>query len=88
MHSVTSPTRQSIVEDDGDSDEEDKNGAEFLARLDFADNDYDDDDDDGSVEIEEIDTENLGMTTERQREIQGSLFRMLGHDNGAAGEKR
>jgi hypothetical protein len=88
MHTVTSPTRQSIVEDDGDSDEKDKNGAEFLARLDFADDDYDDDDDDGSVEIEEIDTENLGMTTERQREIQGSLFRMLGHDNGAAGEKR
>ena len=88
MHSVTSPTRQSTVEDDGDSDEEDKNGAEFLARLDFADDDCDDDDDDGSVEIEEIDTENLGMTTERQKEIQGSLFRMLGHDNGAAGEKR
>jgi hypothetical protein len=94
MHSVTSPTRQSTAKDDGDSDGEDKNGADFLARLDFADDDYDDDDDDdddgsdGSVEIEHIDTEKLGMTTERQREIQGSLFRMLGRDNGAAGEKR
>lgn len=30
-----------------------------------------------------IDVENLGMTSERQREIQGSLFRMLGHENDA-----
>jgi hypothetical protein len=28
-----------------------------------------------------IDVENLGMTSQRQREIQGSLFRMLGHEN-------
>ena len=51
----------------------------MAAGLDFADDDYDDGDENGA----EIDTEKLGMTTERQREIQGSLFRMLGHDNGA-----
>ena len=34
-----------------------------------------------------IDVENLGMTTERQKEIQGSLFRMLGHENEDGGEK-
>ena len=28
-----------------------------------------------------IDVENLGMTSERQAEIQGSLFKMLGHED-------
>ena len=80
MHTVTSPTRQATVEDDSDSDQEDQKGAELAGGLDFADDDYDDGDENGA----EIDTEKLGMTTERQREIQGSLFRMLGHDNGAS----
>lgn len=83
MHTVTSPTRQLTVEDDGDSEEEDQKGAEFAAELDLANDDYDNGDDNVDDETG-IDTEKLGMTSERQREIQGSLFRMLGHDNGAA----
>jgi hypothetical protein len=82
MHMVTSPTRQTSVEDDGDSDEEDEKGAEFAAELDLTNDNYDN----GNADVEDgtdIDAEKLGMTSERQREIQGSLFRMLGHDNGA-----
>lgn len=87
MHMVTSPTRQTSVEDDGDSDEEDELGAEFAAELHVGDDTRDNgtvDDEDGA----DIDAEKLGMTSERQREIQGSLFRMLGHDTGAAPPQR
>ena len=75
MHSVTSPTRQiSLTKESskGHIDLEEEAAAAIAAGLDFADDD---------VTSTNIDIETLGMTTERQKEIQGSLFRMLGHEN-------
>jgi hypothetical protein len=87
---VTSPSRQSALLDNIDSDEDDDNDAVLAARSD--DDDYNDDDSDHNDEDDdaglEIDQEKLGMTNERQKEIQGSLFRMLGHDNVTAPESR
>ena len=88
---VTSPSRQSALVDDIDSDEDDDNDAVLAARYD---DDYNDDDSESDHNDEEddagleIDQEKLGMTTERQKEIQGSLFRMLGHENVTAPESR
>lgn len=77
MHAVTSPTRQSNVEEsDSDIDLEEA-AAVIEAGLAFGDdkgNNF------GTVSAD-IDVETLGMTNERQKEIQGSLFRMLGHEN-------
>ena len=42
--------------------------------------DYDDEEKDSNINVED-----LGMTSERQREIQGSLFRMLGHESNGNG---
>lgn len=76
---VTSPRRQESVEIEHESsvinlDEE--RAAAAVAGLDFDDNDN------------EIDVETLGMTKDRQKEIEGSLFRMLGQnespDKGAS----
>jgi len=88
---VTSPSRQSALVDDIDSDEDDDNDAVLAARYDDdcndddSDSDHNDEEDDAGLEI---DQEKLGMTTERQKEIQGSLFRMLGHENVTAPESR
>jgi len=74
MHTVTSPTRRSNLDDDSEKiDLEQEAAAAIAAGLDFTD---DDDNNSGA----NIDVETLGMTTERQREIEGSLFRMLGHE--------
>lgn len=88
-----SPSRQSALVDDIDSDEYDVNDAVLAARSDDDDycNDNDDDSDHNDDENDagfEIDQEKLGMTSERQKEIQGSLCRMLGHDNVTAPESR
>lgn len=88
---VTSPSKQSALVDDIDSDEDDDNDAVLAARYDDdcndddSDSDHNDEEDDAGLEI---DQEKLGMTTERQKEIQGSLFRMLGHENVTAPESR
>lgn len=86
---VTSPSRQSALVDNVDSDEDDD--AVLAARYDD-DDDYNDDDSDHNDDENdaglEIDQEKLGMTNERQKEIQGSLFRMLGHDNVTSPESR
>ena len=88
---VTSPSRQSALVNDIDSDEDDDNDAVLAARYDDdcndddSDSDHNDEEDDAGLEI---DQEKLGMTTERQKEIQGSLFRMLGHENVTAPESR
>lgn len=73
MHNITSPTRkQSNVDDDSDLDIDEEAAAAIAADLDFA-----ADDSNGAT----IDVETLGMTNERQQEIQGSLFKMLGSEN-------
>mmetsp|Transcript_13668 Transcript_13668/g.29626 ORF Transcript_13668/g.29626 Transcript_13668/m.29626 type:complete len:577 (-) Transcript_13668:46-1776(-) len=74
MHTVTSPTRQTNLDNDSDIDVEEEAAAAIAAGLDFA-------DEDNNNSGSNIDVETLGMTSERQREIQGSLFRMLGHEN-------
>mmetsp|Transcript_35491 Transcript_35491/g.74804 ORF Transcript_35491/g.74804 Transcript_35491/m.74804 type:complete len:569 (-) Transcript_35491:228-1934(-) len=79
MHSVTSPTRRSNLDDDSEIDLEEEAAAAIAAGLDFTD---DDDNNSGA----NIDVETLGMTSERQREIEGSLFRMLGHETENEGE--
>ena len=86
---VTSPSRQSALVDDIDSDEDDDNDAVLAARYDddYNDDDSDHNDDENDAGLE-IDQEKLGMTTKRQKEIQGSLFRMLGHENVTAPESR
>jgi hypothetical protein len=73
QNTVTSPSRQSALVDDDDCNDDD------------SDSDHNDEEDDVGLEI---DQEKLGMTTERQKEIQGSLFRMLGHENVTAPESR
>lgn len=65
MQSVTSPTRPSM-EDKEDDLNSTTNAGEAAT---------------DSLSDSNIDVENLGMTSERQKEIQGSLFRMLGHEN-------
>eukprot|EP00581_Thalassiosira_minuscula_P008505 CAMPEP_0183707018 /NCGR_PEP_ID=MMETSP0737-20130205/3709_1 /TAXON_ID=385413 /ORGANISM="Thalassiosira miniscula, Strain CCMP1093" /LENGTH=572 /DNA_ID=CAMNT_0025934587 /DNA_START=258 /DNA_END=1976 /DNA_ORIENTATION=+ len=75
VHSLTSPTRQS-TENDGDIDVDKEAAAAIAAGLDF----IDDDDDDDVIGSNDIDVETLGMTNERQKEIQGSLFKMLGSE--------
>lgn len=76
MDGVTSPTRQSTLDNGSGIDLEEEAAAAIAAGFDF-------DDDDGNDSEANIDVETLGMTNERQKEIQGSLFRMLGHDNEA-----
>jgi hypothetical protein len=86
---VTSPTRQATLDDYTDHDSDCLRADAIAAALDFADGDEsynsddddDDDDDDGETDL---DVETLGMTNERQNEIKGSLFRMLGHENRAS----
>lgn len=86
---VTFPSRQSVLGDDIDSNEDDDNDAVLAARSDDDDDDDDSDHNDDENDAGfEIDQEKLGMTSERQKEIQGSLFRMLGHDNVTAPESR
>ena len=84
IQSVTSPTRKATL-DNYNASETDAVSAAF----DFADDDEDideeeEDDEDDDDDVADIDVETLGMTNERQNEIQGSLFRMLGHENHAA----
>mmetsp|Transcript_1234 Transcript_1234/g.2882 ORF Transcript_1234/g.2882 Transcript_1234/m.2882 type:complete len:588 (-) Transcript_1234:81-1844(-) len=77
MHSMTSPTRQAALPKESDDiDAEEETAAAIAAGLEF------DDGNDANINVE-----TLGMTSERQREIQGSLFRMLGHegDEGNSG---
>lgn len=71
MITMTSPTRKAAVETNSVIDVEEEAAAAIAAGLDF------DDDDVGA----DINVETLGMTNERQKEIQGSLFRMLGREN-------
>ena len=74
MPSITSPTRPSSEERNGDDiNEEANNNNETLPGLDEA-------------LDSNINVENLGMTTERQKEIEGSLFRMLGRENDESGQ--
>lgn len=84
IQSVTSPTRQATLDNYNASETDAVSPA-----LDFADDDEDIDDDEAEDDeddddVADIDVETLGMTNERQNEIQGSLFRMLGHENHAA----
>jgi len=74
---VTSPTRKEDVDTEYNStinlDEE--RAAAFVSGLNF------DDDDDNDINVE-----TLGMTKQRQQEIEGSLFRMLGQKESPAKE--
>ena len=90
IQTVTSPTRQSTLDNYNAGDEDVLRAEAISAALDFADNDenIDDDYDDNDDGVADIDVEKLGMTNERQNEIQGSLFRMLGHENHAAPPQR
>jgi len=81
MHAVTSPTRQSTSDNDDGIDLAEETAAAIAAGLDF-------DDDEGNDSGANIDVETLGMTNERQKEIQGSLFRMLGHENEAEPDRQ
>mmetsp|Transcript_28697 Transcript_28697/g.58519 ORF Transcript_28697/g.58519 Transcript_28697/m.58519 type:complete len:593 (+) Transcript_28697:467-2245(+) len=71
VQSVTSPTRQASLHKDSTNhiDLQEEAAVAIAAGLDLND------------DSNNINVETLGMTTERQREIQGSLFRMLGHEN-------
>ena len=79
LRGMTSPTRKAAAEsDDSDLDVDEEAAAATAAGLDFADDDI------GNGGIggpDLIDVETIGMTNERQKEIQGSLFRMLGHED-------
>ena len=79
MVHITSPTRKSDADYNNDIDVEEEAAAAIAAGLDFA-----DDDDNGAA----IDVEKLGMTNERQKEIQGSLFKMLGAEDKKAPQQR
>ena len=74
MQHITSPTRKTALDNDDESDidVDEEAAAAIKAGLEFA------DDENGDADIN---VETLGMTSERQKEIQGSLFRMLGHEN-------
>ncbi|KAL7535388.1 hypothetical protein ACHAWF_007510, partial [Thalassiosira exigua] len=75
-HFVTSPTRREAVEDhDSDDDDAEIDIAEEAAAAVAAGLDLTDDEDFGGG------GGTLGMTNRRQREIEGSLFRMLGHED-------
>mmetsp|Transcript_16477 Transcript_16477/g.25631 ORF Transcript_16477/g.25631 Transcript_16477/m.25631 type:complete len:590 (+) Transcript_16477:71-1840(+) len=75
---VTSPTRKESVEIEHHSaiDMDEERAAAAVSGLNF-----DDDDDDGN---NDINVEELGMTKDRQKEIEGSLFRMLGQNETPA----
>lgn len=74
---MTSPTRKDAIEvTESQIDLEEEAAAAIAAGLDFA----DDDDSETDINVNQI-PETLGMTNARQREIEGSLFRMLGHEN-------
>ncbi len=90
IQSVTSPTRQATLDNYKAGDEDVLRAEAISAGLEFADDDenIDDDYDDNDDGVADIDVEKLGMTNERQNEIQGSLFRMLGHENHAAPPQR
>ena len=77
---LTSPTRKETVEEDSDSDIDvnEEAAAAIAAGLDF-------DEEDGDINVNQI-PETLGMTNDRQKEIQGSLFRMLGHEDKGKSE--
>ena len=86
-HVLTSPTRKDAVDDadkqgddDGDSeiDIAEEAAAAVAAGLDFT------DEDGADLDVDEI-PETLGMTNQRQREIEGSLFRMLGREDDEPG---
>lgn len=74
---VTSPRRKESVEVDHKptTDLEEERAAAAVSGLHF------DDDDDN-----DIDVETLGMTNARQKEIEGSLFKMLGQNEAPAKE--
>ncbi|KAL7496452.1 hypothetical protein ACHAWT_008932 [Skeletonema menzelii] len=76
---VTSPTRKESVEMEYNStiDLEEERAAAAISGLNFDDGDLDDND---------INVETLGMTKDRQKEIEGSLFRMLGQNESPAKE--
>ncbi len=76
---VTSPTRKESVEIEHHSsiDMDEERAAAAVSGLNFD----DDDDDDGN---NDINVEELGMTKDRQKEIEGSLFRMLGQNETPA----
>ena len=82
---VTSPTIKDNVEEeeeqlgDGGIDVAEEAAAAIAAGLDFGD-DNNADINAASIDVNKI-PDTLGMTNERQKEIQGSLFRMLGHEN-------
>ena len=76
---LTSPTRKSDADYIDDIDVKEETAAAIAANLDFANND-----DNGAA----IDVEKLGMTNERQKEIQGSLFKMLGAEDKKAPQQR
>eukprot|EP00985_Skeletonema_marinoi_P010083 scaffold4755_cov130-Skeletonema_marinoi.AAC.2 len=78
---VTSPTRKESVEMDYNStiNLEEERAAAAISGLDF--------DDDDDVDNNDIDVETLGMTKDRQKEIEGSLFRMLGQNESPASPK-
>lgn len=73
---MTSPTWQSTIYKDSDSDIDVEVEATpaIAGGLDFV-------DEDGNTNNGvDVKVETLGMTNERQQQIQDSLFRMLGHD--------
>lgn len=83
VHQLTSPTRKESSDQESEKiDVAEEAAAAIAAGLDFADDDGNGGGGDG-INVNQI-PETLGMTSERQREIQGSLFRMLGHENEAS----
>jgi hypothetical protein len=72
--SVTSPTRPPIKTQENNYKRIDPTEEAAAALAAGLDNDAN------------INVENLGMTSERQKEIQGSLFRMLGHESNGQNE--
>ena len=72
VRGVTSPTRQSTVDTtERVIDLEEEAASAIAAGLDF---------DEHDAAKDELDVETLGMTSQRQQEIQGSLFKMLGSE--------
>lgn len=73
---MTSPTRKESVEVEHKPtiDLEEERAAAAVSGLNF-----DDDDDDNDINVE-----TLGMTAARQKEIEGSLFKMLGQNEAPA----
>ena len=73
QQSLHSPTRNASCNKENAIDIDEEAAAAIRTGLDF--------DDDA------IDVENLGMTNERQEALQGSLFRMLGHEKTSDQQK-